>query len=90
MSPNPNKHLSRLTFLLAGALKLPVTNGAGENVRQKDILAPGDDASAYWPPNVLPSVAIDTCGQLKGTGGLAAGKSGKLSSTVCTYCSCMK
>jgi len=56
----------------------------------KDILAQGDGSSAYWPPKVLRSVAIDTCGQLKGTGGLSDGRSGKLSNTVCTYCSCMK
>jgi hypothetical protein len=56
----------------------------------KDILAQGGGSSAYWPPKVLRSVAIDTCGQLKGTGGLSAGRSGKLSNTVCTYCSCMK
>lgn len=40
-----NKHLSRLTSSLAGVQTLSVTNGAGEKIRQKDILAMGEAPS---------------------------------------------
>lgn len=46
----------------------PVTNGASENIRPKDILGAGDDATAYGSPNVLRSAASSTCGQRRRPG----------------------